>query len=350
MHDTPSEQPIRQFASDTWAGLCPEALEALQEVNQGHLPAYGDDPWTSRATASFHELFDTECAVFFVPTGTAANALALAGLCQSYHCVFCHAHAHIHTDECGAPEFAVPGIKLVPLSGAEGKVTPEGVTQAAKQYHDVHSHKPGVLSLSQATEGGTVYSVEELYALTSTARDLGIKVHMDGARFANAAATLGNAPAVITWQAGIDVLCFGGTKNGLASGDALIFFDATLAENFVYRRKQAGHLQAKMRYVAAPWLALLATGAWKRNAEHANAMAQRLANELSAVPDVRLLYPVQANGVFVDLPQPLVDGLHRKGWHFYAIAGGWRLMCSFDTREEDIAAFMGDLNAILAES
>jgi threonine aldolase len=338
----------RQLASDTYAGICPEAWSALQEANRGHTDPYGDDPWTARAGVLLAEFFETDCAAFLVPTGTAANALALAALCQSYHSVICHADAHVQTDECGAPEYAAQGIKLVAEEGREGKLLPETVRRAASRRRDVHSHKPGVLSLSQATEAGTVYGVEELRALAGTARELGLRVHVDGARFSNALATLRVPPRALTWQAGVDVLCLGGTKNGLAAGDALVFFNRDLAEAFEYRRKQAGHLLAKMRFLAAPWVGLLESGAWRRNGEHANAMARSLEAAVRDVPGVRVLYPVQANAVFVQLPPTWGEALHQRGWHFYTIAGGERLMCSWDTQPEDIAAFGKDLRTVAA--
>jgi threonine aldolase len=337
---------VRQFASDTYAGICPEAVAGLQEANHGHASAYGDDPWTTRARTLLRDLFETECEVYFVPTGTAANALALAALCQPYHSVLCHADAHVQTDECGAPERAAPGIKLIPLEGRDGKIDPETVRHAAGRRRDVHSHKPGVLSLSQATEAGTVYSIEEVRALGDVARELRLRVHVDGARFANALATLRVPPKAITWQAGVEVLCFGGTKNGLAAGDAIVFFDRGLAKDFEYRRKQAGCLMAKMRFVAAPWAALLASGAWLRNAEHANAMARMLETELRGLPGVRVVYPVQANAVFVQMPPPWAEALHRRGWHFYTIAGAERLMCSWDTEAADVPALVKDLRAV----
>jgi threonine aldolase len=335
----------RQFTSDTYAGICPEALAALQEANRGHAPAYGDDPWTTRAAELLRAFFEADCAVFFVPTGTAANALALAALCRPYHSVLCDADAHIQTDECGAPEYAARGIKLVPLDAAQGKLDPETVRRAASGGRDVHSHQPGVLSLSQATEAGTVYEAGEVQALGRAAHERGLRVHMDGARFANALATLRVPPKVLTGQAGVDVLSFGGTKNGLAGGDAVIFFDRRLAEGFEYRRKQAGMLQAKLRFVSAPWVALLETGAWLRNAEHANHMARLLETELRALDGVRVLHPVQANAVFVQMPAAWAAGLHKRGWHFYTIAGGYRLMCSWDTQADDIAALSNDLRA-----
>jgi threonine aldolase len=346
MSNLPSSHPVRQFSSDTYAGICPEALAALQEANHGHAPAYGDDAWSARAAKLLNVLFETECKVFFVSTGTAANALALAALAQPYHSIFCHADAHVQTDECGAPEYAARGVKLVPLGGRDGKIDPAQLRPAVGKRRDVHSHKPAVLSLSQATEAGTVYSVEELRGLGEMARELGLRVHLDGARFANALATLRVPPKRITWQAGIDVLSFGGTKNGLAVGDAIIFFNLDAAREFEYRRKQAGHLLAKMRFLAAPWVAMLESGAWLRNAEHANAMARMLARELSGFADVRLVYPVQANAVFVQMPPRWIEELHRRGWHFYTIAGAERLMCSWDTQPSDVADFVDEVRNI----
>jgi threonine aldolase len=340
---TSSLQRVRQLASDTYAGICPEALAALAEANGGHVTAYGDDAWTARATERLRDFFETDCAVYFVSTGTAANALALAALCQSYHSVLCHADAHIQTDECGAPEYAGGGIKLVPLEGRDGKLAPETLARAATDRRDVHSHKPGAVSLSQATEAGTVYSVVEVEGLAGAARSLGLRVHVDGARFANALATLRVPPRALTWQAGVDVLSFGGAKNGLAGGDLVIFFNRQLAEGFDYRRKQAGHLLAKMRFLAAGWKAMLESGAWLRNAEHANSMARQLEQALRGIPGLRILYPVQANAVFVQMPPAWAEGLRQRGWQFYSIAGGERLMCSWDTQPADLEALLEDL-------
>jgi threonine aldolase len=350
MSDPLVPQRARQFASDTYAGICPEAMQALQEANRGHTPAYGDDPWTARATALLCEFFETDCAVFFVSTGTAANALALAALCHSYHSVLCHADAHVQTDECGAPEYAARGIKLIPLAGEQAKLQPDLVRRAAGRQRDVHSHQPGVVSLSQATEAGTIYSAEEIRALGAVAREMGLRVHMDGARFANALATLGCPPRTLTWQAGVEVLCLGGTKNGMACGDAVVFFNQVLANGFAYRRKQAGHLLAKMRYVAAPWVGLLESGAWLRNARRANAMARQLERDLGSIPGLRILYPVQANAILVEMPRAWAEEVHRRGWHFYTLAGGERLMCSWDTEMADIAALVEDLRAAAVES
>jgi threonine aldolase len=338
----------RQLASDTWAGICPEAWQALQAANRGHAPAYGDDAWTARATALLRDLFETDCAVFFVGTGTAANSLALAAMCQPYHSVICHADAHVQTDECGGPEYAGRGTKLIPVPGPEGKLDPESLRRAALHRRDVHSPKPRAVSVSQATEAGTVYSLDELHALSASARDLGLLVHMDGARFANAVAALKVAPRALSWQAGVEVLCFGGAKNGCGAGDAIVFFNRSLAEEFDYRRKQAGHLLAKMRFIAAPWAGLIESGAWLRNARHANAMARLLERELGKFAGMRILYPVQANAVFVEMPSHWSQALKQRGWHWYQVAGGERFMCSWDTEEADIGAFVTDLRAISA--
>jgi threonine aldolase len=350
MNQTGASYRVRQLASDTYAGICPEAFAALEEANRGHAPPYGDDAWTARATMLLRELFETDCDVFFVGTGTAANALALAALCQPYHSVFCHADSHVQTDECGAPEYAGRGLKLVPLAGPSGKLDPSAIREATARRRDVHSSKPRAVSISQASELGTVYQVAELRALSAAARDLGLFLQVDGARFANALATLDVPARELTWQTGVGVLCFGGTKNGMGAGDAIIFFNRALAEDFAYRRKQAGHLLAKMRFAAAPWVAMLESGAWLRNARHANTMARLLEKELRAFAELRVLYPVEANAVFLDLPPGWNEELHRRGWHFYTIANGARFMCSWDTQEEDIAALVEDLRAIARQA
>jgi threonine aldolase len=338
----------RQFASDTNAGICPEAWEALAEANEGHLPAYGDDRLTDRACDALRDLFEIDCEVFFVASGTAANALALASLCQSYHAIVCHNLAHIETDECGAPEFFSNGTKLLLAEGEFGKLSPAAVAAIVNKRTDVHYPHPRVLSVTQATEVGTVYQPGELAELGEVCKSLDLKFHMDGARFANAVATLGVAPKQITWQVGVDVLSFGGSKNGLAVGEAVVFFDRTLAEGFAYRCKQAGHLLSKLRFVAAPWMGLLESGAWLRNADHANQMAQLLAEELLGVAGVEVMFPRQANAVFVRLNPTHRDALWARGWKFYDFigAGGARLMCSWDTTEADVKALAADLRAV----
>lgn len=335
----------RQFASDNLAGICPEALAALVEANVGHAPSYGADPWTAEATRLLREVFETDCEVFFVFNGTAANSLSLASLCQPFESVLCHDHAHIATDECGAPGFFAHGTTLTPIPGAHGKLTPETVVRAATGRRDVHHPKARAISLTQSTELGAVYSAEEITALTATARELGLVVHMDGARFANAVAGLGVPPRAITWEAGIDVLSLGGTKNGLPFGEAVVFFNHEVARRFEYRRKQGGQLASKMRFITAPWVGVLRDGAWLRHAAHANAMAAELERGLRALPGVRIAHPRQANAVFAALPATLAEALRAKGWLFYTDVdpdGAARLMCSWDTTSEDVAAFIGD--------
>ena len=342
--------PRRHFASDNYAGICPEAWAAMAEANVGHEPGYGDDAWTARAADLIRELFETDCEVFFVFNGTSANSLSLASLGQSYHSIVCHEVAHVETDECGAPEFFSNGMKVLTVPGADGKVTPAELERVVRRRDDVHYPKPRAVSLTQATELGSVYGPDELKAIWATARSLGLRIHMDGARFANAVAELGVAPKEITWQAGVDVLCFGGTKNGMAVGEAVVFFDRELAREFDYRCKQAGQLASKMRFLAAPWVGMLKDGAWLRNARHANAMARRLEEELRGVPGVRLLHRRQANSVFAELPAPVRDGLRARGWRFYDFIawGGARLMCSWDTTPEDVLAFAADVRAAAA--
>lgn len=341
----------QQFASDNYAGTCPEALQYFLQANgSGHELAYGDDRWTQRVCDAIRTLFETDCEVFFVFNGTAANSLALASLCQSFHSVICHEFAHVETDECGGPEFFSNGSKLLTARGPNGKLTPEAVDQLVTRRCDIHYPKPKVVSLTQATELGTVYGVEEIRAIAAVAKRHGLKMHMDGARFANAVATLGVSPADITWRSGVDVLCFGGTKNGLPIGESVVFFDKALAEDFAYRVKQAGQLGSKMRFISAPWLGLLENDVWLRNAAHANAMARLLLERVRAIPGVKVLFPVQANAVFVELPLALAEALRAKGWRFYHFigAGGCRFMCAWDTQPETVEAFAADLAALSA--
>src|SRR2546426_58511 len=240
----------RQFASDNYAGICPEAFAALAEANHGHEVSYGSDTWTDKASNLIRDVFETKCEVFFVFNGTAANSLALASLCQSYHSILCHELAHVEVAECGAPEFFANGSKVLLLEGADGKIDPQAIERAVNKRTDIHYPKPRALSLTQATEVGTVYSLEELRALTGLARRFQLRVQMDGARFANAVVALGVTPKEITWQAGVDVLCFGGTKNGIAIGEAVGFFKPELAREFDYRCKQGGQLPAQMRVLS----------------------------------------------------------------------------------------------------
>ncbi|HUS37522.1 MAG TPA: low specificity L-threonine aldolase [Verrucomicrobiae bacterium] len=339
----------RQFGSDNYAGICPEAWKALEEANRGHSPGYGDDVFTARAADLIREVFETKCEVFFVFNGTAANSLSLASLCQSYHSIICSEIAHVETDECGAPEFFSNGTKVLIGQSPNGKLDPVAVEAVVTKRKDIHYPKPRALSITNATEVGTVYSVAELQALGKKARELGLKVHMDGARFANAVASLGVAPKEITWKAGVDVLCFGGTKNGTHVGDAVVFFNPELADEFAYRCKQAGQLASKMRFMSAPWVGMLEKGAWLRYGRRANAMAELLHNEIKDLPELTILFPRQANAVFVEMPEHVIGGLLKKGWIFYTFIGkgGSRLMCSWDTTEQDVMALVKDIKALL---
>ena len=273
----------RQFASDNNAGICPEAFAAVAAANHGHEVSYGDDTWTRKACDLVRDVFETHCEVFFVFNGTAANSLSLASLCQSYHSILCHDQAHIENSECGAPEFFANGTKVLLLPGADGKIEPQAIEYAVHRRSDIHYPKPRVVSLTQATELGTVYSPAELRAVTDVARRCHLRVHMDGARFANAVAATGVRPKELAWEVGVDVLCFGGSKNGIALGEAVVFFNPELAREFDYRCKQGGQLASKMRFLSAPWVGMLQDGAWLRHARHANLMACRRSSR-SKVP------------------------------------------------------------------
>lgn len=334
-----------QFASDNVSGICPEAWEAMAEVNAGFANSYGEDPWTARACDLLREFFATDCQVYFVFNGTAANSLALATLCRSYHSIICHELAHVETDECGAPEFFSNGTKILLVPGDHGKVDPAAVEHVVKRRSDIHYPKPRVLSITQSTEVGTLYTADEIAELGHLCRNLGLHFHIDGARFANALASSGESPQALTWKAGVDVLTFGGSKNGMAVGEAVVFFNRDLAREFDYRCKQAGQLASKMRFLSAPWIGLLEKGALLRNAGHANQCARRLAQGLEMIPGVQLVHPCQANAVFAAMPIPLIDGLRERGWHFYTFIGSGhvRFMCSWATRERDVDALLGDL-------
>jgi threonine aldolase len=288
--------------------------------------------------------------VYFVFTGSAANALGLATVCRSYHAILCHEAAHVENDECGGPEFFTGGAKVRYLPGRDGRLTPAALESAAAKRTDLHFPKTGALSLTQSTELGTVYTPAQIKALCRVARKRGLKVHMDGARFANAVASLGVKPKEITWKAGVDMLSFGLTKNGTHAGEALVFFDQDLAGEFDWQNKQAGQLASKMRFLAAPWVGLLHDGAWLRHATHANRMARRLRYALRGIQGLRFLHPTQANAVFVDMPPALNAALHRRGWHFYTLYGDRdaRLMCAWDTTEEDVDTFAADIRELAA--
>ena len=259
--------------------------------------------------------------------GTAANSLALASLCQSYHGVICADSAHVETDECGAPEFFSNGSKLLVAHAVDGKLRPESIHELATKRQDIHYPKPRVVTITQSTETGSVYSADELQAISAASKAHGLSLHMDGARFANACAHLGLSPAEMTWKSGVDVLCFGGTKNGMAVGEAVLFFDHKIATDFDYRCKQAGQLASKMRFLAAPWVGLLESGAWLTNARHANDCAAYFQQQIADVPGVKVVSPVQANTVFLAATDEFFDRLRSRGWRFYTFIGGALHVC-----------------------
>ncbi|WP_342236943.1 threonine aldolase family protein [Inquilinus sp. OTU3971] len=324
---------VINLASDNVAGAAPEILAAIASAAGGRVPSYGGDEITARLQDRLSEVFERRVAAFPVPTGTAANALALATFTPPYGAVLCHREAHVAVDECGAPEFYTHGAKLLLADGAHGKLTPQALAAAVPEWRgDVHRSQPAMLSLSQATESGTVYSPAEIGALAEAARSHGLAVHMDGSRFANALAAQGCSPAELTWKAGVDVLSFGGTKNGCVMAEAVVFFDPDKAADFAFRRKRAGHLLSKMRFVSAQLEAYLADGLWLRLARNANARARQLAEGLQALPGVTLEHPVEANEVFVRLPAALAEGLKRQGVFAAHWEGEiWRFVGAFDT-------------------
>ena len=334
-----------QFASDNTAGICPEVLAALEEANHGAAVSYGTDQWMGRVRELVRDLFETDCNAYLVFNGTAANALALAQICQPFHSVVCHKQAHIQTDECGAPEFFTGGSKLLLVGGERGKIDLNEVKAVIAIQPEVHAHKPRVISVTQATEFGTVYRPDEIAAVSEFARQHKMFVHMDGARLANAVASLGCSPKEITWKIGVDVLCFGGTKNGALGGELIVFFKKEHSREFDYRLKQAGQLASKTRFLAAQWIGLLNNDVWLQNARHANAMALALADRLRSSAKIDIVLPVEANALFVRMPEQLARSLHSRGWHFYKFIEPdvYRLMSSWATTDAEIDRLVGDV-------
>jgi threonine aldolase len=333
-------KPSRSFASDNNAVVHPEVLKAMERANQGHAVGYGDDPYTESAVRKFREHFGGDVEVFFVFNGTAANVLSLQALTRPYHAVLCSEMSHIYTDECGAPE-KFTGCKLIPLAAPLGKLTVDTVAHAYHGIGDQHHVQPKVISITQSTEMGTVYQPAEIEALARFAHERNMYLHMDGARISNAAVAQGLTLRQATRDLGLDVLSFGGTKNGLMGVEAVVFFGQEMAPDFLFTRKQGMQLASKMRYLAVQMEALLTNDLWRRNAEHANRMAKMLAGEINQIPRVKIFYPVEANGVFVQIPRPAIKKIQER-YFFYP----WieeqavvRWMCSFDTTEEDVREF-----------
>jgi threonine aldolase len=336
------------FESDNTSGVCPAVLSALQKANRGDAPSYGEDQWSARLRELVRELFETDCESYLVFNGTAANALALAQICQSFHAIVCHENAHIQTDECDAPEFFTKGSKLLLIGGAGGKIDLAKAAVVVDRQPELHAPKPRIISITQATEFGTVYTRDQIETTSEFARAREMLVHMDGARFANAVASLNCVPKEITWQVGVDVLCFGGTKNGLAAGELVVFFKKDIAREFDYRLKQAGQLASKMRFVAAPWVEILEKGFWLQNAQHANRMAQTLGERLQSEANLRPLFPIEANAVFISMRDHDRAALRGRGWQFYKFSEPdvYRLMCSWCTTDRQVDEFIADLRCV----
>lgn len=350
MHPVFDTEASRFFGSDNAAAVHPSVMEALTAANRGHQVGYGSDVYTKAALELFDELFERPVHTFFVYNGTGANGSALAAMARPYQSVVCADCSHIYYDECGAPEH-LSGAKLQPLPVMGGKIRPEQIEPLLCYQGNMHHAQPKVLAVTQATEFGTLYTLAELRELCAFAHAHGMLVHMDGARVANAAAALGCTMAEMTWKAGVDALSFGGTKNGLMFGEAVVFFDEALASEFLFIRKNCGQLASKMRYIAAQYVALLSDGLWLRNAAHANAMAARLAQGLDGLPGVRIEEKVEANELFVAFPREAIDPL-RQACFFYV----WdearnvaRLVTSWDTQAEEVDAFLTACRSTLKE-
>ena len=334
-----------RFYSDNTATACPEVLQALHDVNQGRVKAYGDDEWTQRLDQELGKYFGTEVRAFAVLTGTAANSLSLATLSPPYGAIYAHEEAHIVNDECGAPEFFTNGARLVIVGGANGKLTAETLGAAIDARPvSVHSNQPAAVSITQATEVGTAYRPDEVAAITELAHRRNLKVHMDGARFANAVEFLGCAPGDVTWRAGIDVLSFGATKNGALAAEAVVFFNRDAVKDFELRRKRAGHLISKSRYVSAQLLAYIQNDVWRRNATRANTFARKI----GAAAGPALMFPVEANELFLNLGDARKHALRNAGFGFYdwgsEKSGQARFVVSWDQPEEDVTALCAALS------
>jgi threonine aldolase len=332
------------FASDNVTGAAPEILAALEVGNTGALMPYGNDDVTRAAEAKVAGVFETDAEVFFVATGTAANALALSAATPPWGAVFCHAGAHLNDTECAAPEFYSGGAKVMTLAGDGGKFTAETLEAAiaGAEVGNVHHVQPAAVSITQATEAGTLYALDEIAAISKICRANGLKLHMDGARFSNAVAALGCSAADVTWKAGVDMLSFGATKNGALAAEAVVIFDGDLARDFAYRRKRGGHLFSKMRLLAVQFDAYVTGDLWLKNATHANAMAARMADGLAKIKGVELSNPARANILFPRLPAKVIEGLKSDGFLFYERGGEntIRLVFAFSTTEEDVDGFI----------
>ncbi|MGK2962918.1 MAG: threonine aldolase family protein [Gemmatimonadaceae bacterium] len=344
-----AESERRHFASDNWSGVHPEVLAAIASVNTGHVPSYGHDEYTAAATEKLRAVFGEGTEIFFVFGGTGANVLGLQTIAQSFNTVICAESAHIYTSECGAAEKYI-GSKLSPVPALDGKIDRDGISRHLHHFGNDHHVQPSAVSISQASEYGTVYSPDEIRLIAAFAHEHGLRLHMDGARLANAAAHLGVTLREISGDAGVDVLSFGGTKNGMIAGEAVVFFDRALAKDFMYRRMQGMQLSSKMRFIAAQFDAMFTGDLWLLSATHANAMASRLAGGIAALPGCRVTQRVQANEVFAVIPREHISAL--QGITYFQVwdeaTSEARFVCSFDTAEDDIAGFLSAASRIIA--
>ena len=335
------------FASDNVSSACPEVMEAMIAANNGIASSYGADQHTENLTAAMSEIFERDVAVFPVLSGTAANALALSALAPSFGKVYCHEMSHINTDECGAPEFFTGGAKLIPIASDNGKISPDKLTAMIRGKGNVHAAQPAVVSITQSCEVGTVYQLDEIAALTAAAREHDLKVHMDGARFANGLVSLGATPAEMTWKAGVDVLSFGGTKNGCLAAEAVVFFNPDQVGSFPFLHKRSGQLISKMRFVSAQLEAYIAKDVWMRNARHANAMAAQLSKGMTAIDGIELAFPTQSNEIFAHMSRRVIERLAEAG---YIVTEGEldetappRFVTAWNTQEAEVEAFLAAL-------
>ena len=341
------------FWSDNVTPACNEVMNAIANANSGVASSYGNDDWSAELQRVISEIFERNVAVFPVVTGTASNALALSSLAPRYGKVFCHELAHINTDECAAPEFFTGGAKMIPLPGVEGKISTETLRAAIRGTGNVHLAQPAAFSLTQACETGHVYEVDEIASLAEIAHGHGLAVHMDGARFANALATLDVSPAQMTWQAGVDVLSLGGTKNGCVVAEVVVFFDPKKADDFAYLQKRAGQLLSKMRFISAQLVAYLSDDLWLRNARHANAQAKRLSDGLAAIPGVERPYPTRSNEVFVRLPDAVKSRIKEAGFEINddeLDGSATRFVTAWNTEAGDVDRLLAAANSAIART
>ncbi len=327
------------FASDNVTSACPEIMEALLKANAGEVDSYGNDQWSKNLDKKFSELFETDVKVFTAVTGTAANSLALSALTPGYGNIYCHKISHINVDECGAPEFFTGGAKLIPLEGNYGKITGDELKNNIRGSGIVHNTQPSVVSITQSCETGMIYELDEIKKITEIANENKMRVHMDGARFSNATAKLNKTPAEMTWKLGIDVLTFGGTKNGCLDAEAIVFFNPNHVGNFSYIHKRSGQLLSKMRFISAQLSTYITDNLWLKNAKHSNLMAQDLSKRLSNFDKIELAYPTHANEVFVKLPKHIINHLNKKGYS--AIEDGMfkdsvRFVAAWNTKKEHV--------------